>query len=109
MTILEPTDGAVFTEGAMIMLRGEAADLEDGVVDCDDLMWDIRLGHNAHSHPFAIRQGCEAMFVASPTLHDSANGLFYAIELSYTDKGGPGGEPALTARQGIAIRIQPAP
>jgi glucose/arabinose dehydrogenase len=109
VTILEPADGAVFTEGDMVTLRGEATDFEDGVADCDDLTWDIRLGHNAHSHPFALLHGCEVTFRASPIAHDSSTGLFYAVELSYTDKGGPGGEPALTARQGIRIRVQPAP
>jgi hypothetical protein len=72
-------------------------------------MWDIRLGHNAHSHPLAIRRGCEATFLAQANAHDSSTGLFYAVELSYTDKGGPGGEPSLTARQGIRIRVGPAP
>jgi hypothetical protein len=110
VTILEPADGAAFVEGTMITLRGEANDLEDGVADCDDLMWDIRLGHNAHSHPYTVRQGCEASFPALPASgHGSLAGLFYAIELRYTDKGGPGGEPALTGRQGVRIRIDAAP
>jgi hypothetical protein len=107
VTILEPADGAVFPAGEMVVLRGEATDLEDGVADCEDLMWDIRLGHNAHSHPFAIRQGCEVTFQIQPIAHAGSTGLFYAVELRYTDKGGPGGESALTARQGIRIRIGP--
>ena len=32
--------------------------------------------------------------------------LFYAIELAYTDHGGPNGEPELTARKGISLEVR---
>jgi hypothetical protein len=42
-------------------------------------------------------------------VHDDLRGLFYAVELSHTDAGGPDGAPAATAREGIRLPIVPAP
>ena len=104
--ILQPADGIAVPAGTTVTLIGEAADAEDGTARCIDLVWDIRLGHNSHSHPINVLSGCEVTFRALPTGHDGATRLFYAVELTYTDKGGPGGEPALTGRDSILINVE---
>jgi glucose/arabinose dehydrogenase/type 1 glutamine amidotransferase len=105
VTIRSPADGTVVPEGSVVTLVGEVTDAEDGTPPCERLLWDIRLGHNAHAHPTTTREGCTATFQAALADHEHHSGIFYAVELSYTDNGGPGGEPALTGRQGIRIDI----
>jgi hypothetical protein len=107
VTIIEPLNGAIVAADSTVTLRGTASDIEDGTADCADLTWDIRLGHNAHSHPLTVRSGCEATFVASLGSHAHGD-LFYAIELRYTDAGGESGEPGLTGRAGVRIEVEPA-
>jgi len=104
--ILEPEDGITVDLNSMVDLRGEVTDLEDGTIPCGDLAWDIRLGHNAHSHPLFSLFGCEPRFRAFLGGHDAQGTLFFAVELRYTDKGGAGGEPALTGRDGIRIIVR---
>lgn len=108
VTIVAPADGVVVTEGSTVMLRGLATDMQDGKARCADLVWDVRLGHNAHAHPFNVLHGCEVSFTAGLLGHESGT-LFYAVELRYTDAGGASGEPPLTGRQGIRINVRPAP
>ena len=104
--IISPQDGVTVDLDSIVELRGEVFDLEDGEIDCDDVMWDIRLGHNAHSHPLFVRSGCEAQFRATLGSHAEQGTLFYAVELTYTDKGGAGDEPSLTGRAGIRINVR---
>jgi len=108
VVITEPADGVVVDAGTFVTLRGAASDVEDGTVDCMNLVWDVRLGHNAHSHPLNNVTGCEASFFAGLAGHTFGD-LFYAVELRYTDGGGSSGEPPLTARAGIRIRVQIPP
>jgi glucose/arabinose dehydrogenase len=103
--ILSPPDGAPIAPGSQVTLVGAVTDEEDGEIDCQRLTWDIRLGHNAHSHPLTILNGCEVAFTATPSGHDDVRGVFYAVELSYTDKGAPGGLPPLTARAAIRLEV----
>ena len=32
--------------------------LQDTMIDCARFSWDIRLGHNAHTHPRMTLSGC---------------------------------------------------
>lgn len=104
--ILSPEDNITVDIDSIVELRGAASDLQDGGIDCTKLTWDIRLGHNAHSHPSTVRWGCEASFSARLGGHDEQGALFFAVELSYTDAGGPDGEPALTGRDSIRINVK---
>jgi glucose/arabinose dehydrogenase len=104
--ILAPQDGETVELNALVELRGEASDVEDGAIACDDLLWDVRLGHNAHSHPLFSLRGCETQFRAFLGGHDEQGTLFFAVELTYTDEGGAGGEPSLTGRDGIRINVR---
>ena len=104
--ILSPAPDAVLPPGSTVTLVGEGNDPEDGDAACGELTWNISLGHNAHAHPITTLTGCNATFVADLGDHASAaasDRLFYAIELVYTDHGGPSGEAPLTARQGIRV------
>jgi glucose/arabinose dehydrogenase len=106
VTILAPADGARVPEGTIVTLQGMAVDAEDGPAPCGDLVWDIRLGHNAHSHPLLTRRGCTATFRADTEGgHRQFGGLFFAVELTYTDRGGPGDVPPLTGRRGIRLEM----
>lgn len=104
--ILSPADNITVDIDSVVSLRGAASDMQDAGIDCNNLVWDIRLGHNAHSHPRTTLRGCEASFVASLGGHNEQGALFFAVELTYTDAGGQGGEPALTGRDSIRINVK---
>ncbi len=104
--IVSPRNDVTVDLGSIVELRATASDLQDGSVLCDEVRWDIRLGHNAHSHPLFNASGCEAEFLATLGGHGDQGTLFYAVEVVYTDRGGAGGEPALTGRDGIRINVR---
>jgi glucose/arabinose dehydrogenase len=104
--ITSPDPNAVLVPGVPVTLAGTAHDPEDGDAACDELVWNISLGHNTHSHPLTTVTGCATTFV--PDLGDhgstaSTDVLFYAVELVYTDHGGANGEAPLTAREGLRL------
>ncbi|MCA9774365.1 MAG: ThuA domain-containing protein [Myxococcales bacterium] len=104
--ILSPADGTAVGIGETVHLEGQGSDAEDGAAPCEDLAWDIRLGHNSHSHPIETLHGCTAEFVADLGGHDQKfERIFYVVELRYTDQGGPGGASPLTARSLITIDV----
>ncbi|HEV7734365.1 MAG TPA: ThuA domain-containing protein [Candidatus Binatia bacterium] len=108
VTIISPADEATVRPGSIVTLRGSGVDAEDGTAPCDALTWDVRLGHNAHTHPLATRFGCDPTFrVVVPDGHATFGNLFIAIELTWTDGGGPNGEPPLVGRQGIRVNVGP--
>ena len=108
VTILSHAEGSAVEDGRFVTLVGEGRDAEDGPVACDALRWDIRLGHNAHTHPYFLADGCSVrVFVDVPDNHEGAAGVFLAVELSTTDAGAPGGVPPLTARSTIRLRVVP--
>ena len=104
--ILEPRDGITVALDSTVQLVGAATDLEDGDIACEDLAWDVRLGHNAHAHPLFSLSGCTPEFRAFLGGHDEQGTLFFAVELVYEDRGGPGGEPSLTGRDSIRVNVE---
>jgi cytochrome c len=105
VTILEPADRTRVPIGSTVALRGSARDAEGGDVPCADLVWSVRLGHNAHAHPLTELQGCEASFVAAANEHGTGM-LFFAVELQVADGGTPDGLPSLTGRDGITLQLR---
>jgi cytochrome c len=106
--MLFPDPGVVLSAGVPVILQGEGSDPEDGAAPCEELRWTISLGHNAHAHPDLTLTGCAPTFTPALGAHAGSGPgerLFYAIELSYTDHGGPGGEAALTARHGRTVDV----
>jgi hypothetical protein len=108
VTIASPEDGSHVVNGTEVTLTATVTDAEDGTPACEDWVWDIRLGHNSHSHPFALLDGCATSFTAMLPSGADVEQHFFAIEARYRDQGGPMGEPALTARDGIVLGIDPA-
>jgi len=107
VTIETPADGTVVKRGSNVAVRGRAVDREDGTAGCNRLAWDVRLGHNAHSHPQRVFNGCEALFrVEVPADHGTASDLFLVVELRYEDKGGPNGERPLTGLASIRLKVE---
>jgi glucose/arabinose dehydrogenase len=105
VTITSPTGAFVTAPPGPITIHGTASDPEDGTAPCNDLVWDVRLGHNAHSHPQTTTRGCSVTFDATLPGHGDQRGLFWAVELRYEDRGGPGGEPALTGRDSVRVEV----
>jgi glucose/arabinose dehydrogenase len=107
VTIDSPADGSSVTLGTTVTLRGSAVDAEDGDAPCNELVWDVRQGHNAHSHPYRELRGCEVGLVLDDnfTGHGSGAGFFVAVELRYKDHGGMNGEAPLTTRRSIRLEI----
>ena len=105
--IVEPGPGARVRGGERLVLRGAASDPEDGSAPCDELVWSVSLGHNAHAHPATTLRGCEVNTLVEAGDHtlSPVELLFLAVELAYTDHGGPNGEAPLTVRQGIRVDI----
>ena len=108
VTITSHADGITVPAGAIIELVGTAVDAEDGTLPCETFHWDRRLGHNSHTHPsFLPVTGCTLRFNSTLPDHGDSQGLFWAIELSVDDLGGPGGEPVRTGRASIRIDVGP--
>ncbi len=104
--IVAPEDGITVDLNSMVELSGMVTDVEDGNINCRDLRWDVRIGHNAHSHPLLTLAGCTTSFRAFLGGHDDQGTLFFAVELTYTDKGGANGEAPLVGRDGIRINVR---
>jgi len=104
--ILQPADGATFCPNDLITLVGSVEDREDETIEYDRLRWDVRLGHNAHSHPIAVLEGCEPTFRAGLGGHGADSDLYYVVELAYTDNRAPGAGP-LTGRAQIRLVAEP--
>lgn len=97
VAIESPAEGAVIRDGVEVELRGSAVG-DSGELACEQLVWELRLGHNSHSHPAQeIGELCEATFTPSVQGHGPGRGLFYVVELSATDPD--------TALRGTASRI----
>ncbi len=62
-------------------------------------------GSDSHAHPMSQTTGCTGVV---QTLEDGGHGgdvhLFWIIEASYTDKGGPGGIPSLTGTTSVVLQ-----
>ncbi len=104
--IVSPRDEITVDLDAFVELRGRATDDQDSDIPCEQLIWDVRIGHNAHAHPLLTRSGCDTQFRAFLGSHDEQGTLFFAVELSYTDLGGPGGEPSLVGSDSVRINVR---
>lgn len=105
VTIDEPTAETVIVEGVATPFRGSAIDPEEGELPCNRLIWDVRLGHNAHAHPVAELSGCEGSFVPILGGHEPGQNLFVSVELRATDRGGPGDDTALTGSAQVELEV----
>jgi glucose/arabinose dehydrogenase len=87
-TILSPAGGIQVRKGEIVKLRGKATDPEDGIITGEHLIWNVKLKHNEHLHPYlAGARGTTASFTVD--YPDNEEGNFgYVIQLRAVDSGG---------------------
>jgi PKD repeat protein/type 1 glutamine amidotransferase len=99
-----PIEGGLFSFGDDVPFAISVSDPEDGPIDCSRVEVTFVLGHDSHGHAESSTTGCTGTL---PTFaEDTSHGgdVFGIVSASYTDLGGPGGVPALTATDQAAIR-----
>ncbi|MFU8875673.1 ThuA domain-containing protein [Micromonospora sp. SL4-19] len=98
-----PPNGGFFEFGDQVKYSLTVTDPEDGEIDCARVTVQSSLGHDAHAHPLDQQNGCAGTI---QTLVDGGHGadanLFWVIEATYTDMGGPG-VSALTGRDTVVL------
>lgn len=84
--ILAPANGATFTVGEQITLRGSASDPEDGSLSGTQLRWEVRRHHDTHYHPYLDATGAEVT-LSGPAPEDLAavRTSWLEIRLTATD------------------------
>ncbi len=95
VSIVEPPNGAFFDWGANIRFNVQAFDAEDGVVPCDQIQVEPKLGHNDHAHDEGSFPGCDGVFQAPVKDDPDTDLLFLVLRASVTDKGNPPAAPLL--------------
>ncbi|WP_461032473.1 PQQ-dependent sugar dehydrogenase [Streptomyces mayteni] len=101
LTIGSPADGTFSDFGEDIPFTVRAEDPDGGPVDCTAIRVTYQLGHNQHGHPMSeATPGPDCRGVLSPG-RDAEHGpgayVFHIVQATYTDAGGPGRAPPLTA------------
>ncbi len=86
-TILAPTAGKKVRFGEIVQLRGRAVDSEDGPLTGESLIWNIKLLHNEHSHPYGAPTGNPQSFVVRYPQNEEGN-FGFRIQLRAVDSGG---------------------
>ena len=104
-----PPEGAIFDWGAALRFAGSVFDAEDGsttnhTIPCTQLIWDLDIGHNTHSHGAAQTNGCSGVVLAPATHGTAGDDLFLVLRASYTDKGAP---PAAILKAVAVHTLQP--
>jgi cytochrome c len=105
-----PETGLIYDSGDRVQFKVTATDPEDGPVDCGKVVVQTALGHNEHAHGDQNTTGCEGTFVTPPAWEADNQLIFYVLNVSYTDAGGPGGAAPLTgsAEAVLQTRIRQA-
>ncbi|MFG2356324.1 carbohydrate-binding protein [Streptomyces sp. NPDC048521] len=89
VTLQTPADGQLFSFGDTVPFRVQAADPEDGTVDCAKVKVTYLLGHDSHTHAITSAGGCSGTItVPQDGEHDSAANLYGVFDAEYTDSGG---------------------
>ncbi|GAA1558117.1 ThuA domain-containing protein [Dactylosporangium maewongense] len=99
-----PIEGGLFAFGDNIPFNVTVTDPQDGAIDCSRVEVTFVLGHDSHGHAESTANGCSGTL---PTFDEDVShggNVFGVISVSYTDKGGPGGIPALTTVAQTTIR-----
>ncbi|MER5598297.1 ThuA domain-containing protein [Streptomyces sp. NPDC002265] len=91
-----PVDGGLFSFGDDIPFSVTVTDPEDGTIDCSRVEVTFVLGHDTHGHAEQSVHGCTGVLSTDPDDVSHGGNVFGVVSASYTDRGGPGGVPALT-------------
>jgi glucose/arabinose dehydrogenase/chitodextrinase len=89
VSILAPTDAAIFRAGDVITFSGAATDVEDGTLPASAYTWNIDFLHEGHVHPGTPITGVTSGTFTIPTSgHDFSGFTRYRIMLTVTDSSG---------------------
>ncbi|WP_049570082.1 PQQ-dependent sugar dehydrogenase [Streptomyces sp. SBT349] len=107
VTIQTPADGTFSEFGEDIPFTVHVEDPDDARIDCGRIEVTYLLGHNEHGHPMAeATPGADCRGVLTPG-RDAEHGpgayVFHIVQATYTDTGGTGGAPALTAESDTVL------
>ncbi|MCP3978829.1 MAG: hypothetical protein GY716_05795 [bacterium] len=105
-SVSTPADESLYVGGQTISYSGQGLDLEDGVLPCSALTWQVLFHHGAHSYPYVgpIQGNCGGTFDIEVYTEPSTN-VYYEVRLSAADSGSPlGSEAVLTDMISIEIR-----
>ncbi|HWQ13667.1 MAG TPA: PQQ-dependent sugar dehydrogenase [Roseiflexaceae bacterium] len=85
--IESPPEGALFTVGQALTLRGSASDAQDAQVPA--LSWEVILHHDTHTHPYLSGAGAE-LGLTGPAPEDlaAAETSYLEVRLTATDSTG---------------------
>ncbi|MGB7218689.1 MAG: DUF4038 domain-containing protein [Vicinamibacterales bacterium] len=96
--IQSPGDGVLFHGGDIILVSGDATDVEDGDLPASAFSWTIDFLHAGHVHPGLPTAGVKNFIFDIPTAgHDFSGDTRYRITLTVTDSDG------LQASQSVVI------
>ncbi|NDL59531.1 PQQ-dependent sugar dehydrogenase [Phytoactinopolyspora mesophila] len=99
-----PVDGGFFDWGEGGGYRIDVTDVEDGDINCDEVILNSALGHDEHAHPMGEQRGCEGTF---DTPADSGHGpdlnVYWVLTARYTDRGAEG-LPTLTGTDQVTLQ-----
>ncbi|MFK8020929.1 MAG: Ig-like domain-containing protein, partial [Pseudomonadales bacterium] len=85
VTINSPANGSTFIAGQTIRLTGSATD--DGPLNNNSYVWNVRFAHGNHEHPEVNNAvGRSLDFHVGDTGHDFSGDTSYVIQLTVTDQ-----------------------
>lgn len=104
--IVWPPNGSVFNWGETFSFAGRTFDVEDGAttnttIGCSNLLWNLAIGHDDHSHGVAQTNECAGRLIAPGGHGDSGDNVFLVLRASYADRGAP----PVAALTGEAVHI----
>jgi glucose/arabinose dehydrogenase/type 1 glutamine amidotransferase len=100
VSIPQPPNGAFFGWNEAIHYQLSVFDVEDGsttngTIDCTNVVFELSIGHNDHSHSVGQYLGCAGQVVAPPAHSTDVDNLFLVLSGSYTDRGASNVAPLL--------------
>ena len=93
VTLDWPFDGGFIDAGETVRYRVTVEDAEDEEIDCENVVVQPAIGHDAHAHPLEELLGCEGTFTTAAGGHGDDANMFYALTATYTDQGANGVSP----------------
>ncbi len=93
VTLEWPVDGGFIDAGETVRYRVAVEDAEDEAIDCQQVVVQPAIGHDAHAHPLEELLGCEGSFTTAAEGHGDDANMFYALTATYTDQGANGVSP----------------
>jgi glucose/arabinose dehydrogenase/PKD repeat protein len=88
-----PVDGGFVDKGETVGYEVTVTDAEDAEIDCEQVVVQPAIGHDAHAHPLEELRGCEGSFTTAAEGHGDDANMFYALTATYTDGGAAGVSP----------------